>query len=130
MNPKLLLRVASVVMMLHTIGHSIGALTWKQAPNAAIAKVVQAIEANYFDFYGRQVSLGMFFQGYGIGMIFVHLLIVVTLWLLSGYPDNVVTQKLLPVLIIFLVCFAVSEWIYFFPMPATMSSVAALVTAL
>jgi len=37
MRPKLLLRIAAGLMFLHTIGHSFGASTWKDAPNAAVA---------------------------------------------------------------------------------------------
>ena len=126
MKPKLLLRIASIVMLLHTVGHTLGALTWKQAPNDTIAKVVQGMEQNYFDFLGRQVSLGMLFQGYGVEMIFVLLLLVSILWLLGNFIENLLSQKLLPLLFFFLVCFAACEWIYFFPVPAIMSSIAAL----
>ena len=36
MKPKILLRIASILMLLHTAGHTMGALTWKEAPNAAV----------------------------------------------------------------------------------------------
>jgi hypothetical protein len=130
MKPKLLLRIAAAVMLLHTIGHSMGALTWKQAPNKAIADVIRGMEDNRFDFIGRQVTLADFFQGYGIGNIFVLLLITITLWLLGGNTQDRLTRKLLPFLIVFLVCFSLTEWIYFFPMPSIMSLVAAILSLL
>ena len=130
MKPKLLLRLASVVMLLHTIGHTMGAITWDEAPNKALANVIQGMKSEYFDFFGRQVSLGMFFQGYGYSMICVLLLIVIILLLCANHIADAMTQKLLPFLVAFLSLFAVIEWIWFFPMPAAMSSVAALLTFL
>jgi hypothetical protein len=130
MKPKLLLRLASVVMLLHTIGHTIGALTWDKAPNPALATVIQGMKNEHFAFFGRQVTLGMFFQGYGYAQIGVLLLIVVTLLLCANNITDKLTQKLLPYLIAYLLFFAIIEWIYFFPMPATMSSVAAFLTML
>jgi hypothetical protein len=130
MKPKLLLRIAAAVMLLHTVGHSIGALTWKQAPNPAVADVIRGMENNRFDFLGRQVTLAEFFQGYGIGNIFVLLFITITLWLLGGNTKDRLTQQLLPFLIVFLVCFSLTEWVYFFPMPSIMSMVAAILSLL
>lgn len=129
MKPKLLLRIAAAVMVLHTIGHSIGALTWKQAPNKAVAEVIAGMENNRFGFMGRQVTVAMFYSGYGFALIVVLLLISVTLWLAGGNATDRMTRKLLPWLIGFLVCFSVIEWIYFFPMPAVMSMAAALLSA-
>ncbi len=126
MKPKLLLRIASIIMLLHTLGHTMGALTWDQAPNKPIANVLQGMKSDHFDFFGRQVSLAMFYQGYGYGMIGVLLLIVVVLWLSANNITDIMTQKLLPWLIAFLAFFAIDEWIWFFPMPAIMSSVAAV----
>jgi len=34
MKPKLLLRIASIIMLLHDAGHTYGHLTWKQTPDA------------------------------------------------------------------------------------------------
>ncbi|HLX93798.1 MAG TPA: hypothetical protein VKR32_19075 [Puia sp.] len=121
MTPKLLLRIASLVMLLHTIGHSIGAITWKQAPNKTIADLIAGMESNHFDFFGRQVSLAMFFEGYGVLMILVLLFITILLWLLSGHTGNALTRKLLPWLCAFLILFGISEWFYFFPLPSIFS---------
>lgn len=128
MKPKLLLRIAAGVMLLHTIGHTFGALTWKNAPNKAVADVIQGMESNRFEFLGRQVTVAEFYEGYGIALIFVLLLISITLWLAGGNTGDRLTRRLLPWLSAFLVCFSVTEWIWFFPMPAIMSMVAALLT--
>jgi hypothetical protein len=128
MKPKFLLRLAAVVMLLHTIGHTFGALTWKHAPNNDIAGVIQAMEGNRFEFMGRHVTIAEFYQGYGIAMIFVLVLITVALWLSGEYVKDSMTQKLLPWMIGFLVCFSVTEAIYFFPLAAVMSLIAAILS--
>ena len=67
MRPKILLRIASVIMLLHMLGHTMGALTWKDAPNAAVKQVIDGMLGNRFDLMGRSVSIGDFFAGYGDG---------------------------------------------------------------
>ena len=128
MKPKFLLRLSAVVMFLHAIGHTFGALTWKHAPNNDIAGVIQAMESNRFDFMGRHVTVAEFYQGYGIATIFVLVLITVTLWLCGEYVKETLAQKLLPWMIGFLICFSVTEAIYFFPLAAILSLVAAILS--
>jgi hypothetical protein len=126
MKAKTLLRTGSVIMLLHTLGHTLGALTWKEAPNAAVKQVVDGMLNNRFDFMGRSASIGDFYAGYGYTMIGVLLLIAVLLWLLS-------TQPSLPVILalgLFLLFMGVIEFIYFFPFAAAFSLLAGIATLL
>jgi heme A synthase len=113
-------------MLLHTIGHTMGALTWTEAPNAAIGKVISAMQNNHFDFMGRSVTLASFFNGYGITMIFVLLFITVLLWLLSNETANKLTARLLVPLTLVLLAMGVTEYIYFFPLAAALTLLAGL----
>jgi hypothetical protein len=126
MTAKLLLRIASILMLLHTIGHTIGALTWKDAPNPAVGQVVSGMQSQHFDFMGRSVTLGGFFEGYGFTMIGVLLLVTIFLWLFSSQSTNPLTKSLLPVLALFLLVMGVIEYIYFFPFAAAFSFLAGL----
>jgi len=128
MSSKLLLRIAATLMFLHTIGHSIGALTWKTPPNAAVGQVIKGMESNHFDFMGRSVTLGAFFEGYGLMMIMVHLSISLILWFISGESKSPLTVKLLNVLAVFLLAMGIVEFLYFFPLPAVLSSLAGICT--
>src|ERR1700712_4079551 len=83
MNAKILLRIAAILMLLHTLGHTLGALTWKDAPNAAVKHVIDGMLNNRFDFFGKSVSIGDFYAGYGYSMIGVLLMVSILLWLLS-----------------------------------------------
>ncbi|MFC0518046.1 hypothetical protein ACFFGT_27780 [Mucilaginibacter angelicae] len=125
MKPKFLLRIAATAMLLHTAGHTLGALTWQQAPNQKIAAVISGMQTEHFEFMGRSVTLAGFFMGYGIIMIFVMLFITTILWLLSDNPIKTITLALA----LLLLATAVSEYIYFFPLPALLSSIAAICTA-
>jgi hypothetical protein len=80
----------------------------------------------HFPFMGRQVSMGSFFEGYGIMNIFVLLLLTIALWLLSNAVDNPLTGKLLPVLTVFLLLMGISEFIYFFPFAAIITLLSGL----
>lgn len=126
MTAKLLLRIAAILMLLHTIGHTIGALTWKDAPNPAVGQVVSGMQSQHFDFMGRSVTLGGFFEGYGFTMIGVLLLVTIFLWLFSSQSTNPLTKSLLPVLALFLLVMGVIEYIYFFPFAAVFSFLAGL----
>jgi hypothetical protein len=124
MKPKLLLRIASAIMLLHTVGHTFGALGWKNAPNAAVAAVIAGMQKEHFDFMGRSATVAMFYEGYGIMNIFVLLLLSVLLWLLSGQTANPSAKGMSAVLGIFMVIMSVCEYIYFFPLAAIMSLMA------
>ena len=124
MKAKVLLRIASVSMLLHTLGHTIGALTWKDAPNAAVKQVVDGMLGNHFDFFGKSVSIGDFYTGYGYSMIGVLLLVSTLLWLLSAEQN----RRFILALGLFLLFLAVIEFIYFFPLPAVLSLLAGVAT--
>jgi hypothetical protein len=122
MNAKLFLRIAAVVMLLHAVGHTMGALSWKKAPNTAVAQVINGMQNQHFDFMGRSASLADFYNGYGISMIFVLLLVSVLLWLLAANP----VKNMLVTLGLFLLALAVCEYVYFFPFAAAFSLTAAI----
>lgn len=121
MKPKIALRIASALMLLHTAGHTMGALTWKQAPNASIAVVINGMQTEHFNFMGRPVSLGSFFEGYGLTMIGVLLLLAILLWLEPS-------RKLILPIGLFLAYLALIESLYFFPFAAAVSLLAGLFT--
>ena len=126
MKPKILLRIAALLMLLHTIGHTFGALGWKNAPNATIARVIREMIVNHFDFMGRSVTVASFFEGYGISLIGVLLLVTILLWFLSNDTENQFSIKYLAVLMLFLIFDGVVEYIYFFPLAAAFTLLAGI----
>jgi fucose 4-O-acetylase-like acetyltransferase len=128
MKPKLLLRIAAVLMFLHTMGHTLGALTWKIAPNPAVGLVIKGMETNHFDFMGRSATLASFYDGFGFTMILVLLFISILLWLLSAETGTSLSARLVPMLAVFLLLMGVIEYIYFFPFAAAFTFIAGLCT--
>ena len=128
MKPKILLRIASILMFLHTAGHTMGALTWSEAPNARVAQVVKGMQTVHFAFMGKQVTLAMFFNGYGFINIGVLLMISAMLWLLSGDAGNKLFGGFAVLLGVFLLFMGVLEYIYFFAFAAAFSVLAGVCT--
>jgi len=122
MKPQLLLRIAATLVLLHLAGHTVGVFTWDQAPNSRIAAVIAGMKTEHFDFQGRSVTLAAFFTGYGISMIFVLSFLIVQLWQLSVKP----VKNLLLLTALLLTALAISEWIWFFALPAVLSFIAAV----
>lgn len=130
MKPKLLLRIGAILMFLHTIGHTIGALSWKDAPNPSVGQVLTGMQKNHFEFMGRTTTLASFYEGYGYTLILVLLLVSLMLWLLAAEINNPLSAKLLALLSVFLLLMGAVEYIYFFPFAAAFSLLAGLCTLL
>lgn len=124
MKPKFSLRISALLVLLHTIGHAMGALTWKKAPNSTIQQVVDGMQNNHFDFMGRSISLGLFFDGYGFIMIGVLLLLTLLLWQLASEPNH----KVILMLSLFLLFMGICELIWFFPFAAAFSLLAGVIS--
>ncbi|HTR31190.1 MAG TPA: hypothetical protein VMH27_18090 [Puia sp.] len=122
MKPKILLRVAAALMLLHTIGHTMGALGSGMPDNPRVGAVLTGMRTEHFDFMGRSATLAQFFDGYGIILIFVLLFVSVQLWMLGGRP----VKRMLIGMGLFLSVMAVCEYIYFFPMAAVFTLLAAV----
>jgi hypothetical protein len=84
MKPKLLLRIASIVMILHDVGHMIGSLTWKQAIEPEKQQVIDQMTGHKFPFMGAMRSMGDYYDGYGYASALAILLISIILWIVSG----------------------------------------------
>ena len=122
MKPKILLRIAAAFMLLHTVGHTMGTLGSEMPDNPRIGAVLNGMRSEHFDFMGRSATLAQFFTGYGVSLIFVLLFISVQLWMLAARP----VKGMLAGLGIFLSALAVCEYIYFFPMAALFTLLAAV----
>ena len=124
MRPKLLFRSAAVLMLLHTVGHTLGTLTSSEPPNPRVGLVIKGMETEHFSFMGRTTTLAQTFNGYGVILIFVLLLISVQLWLLAATPNKSMVLTLAVYLLI-TCCF---EYIYFFPFAALFTLLAGIAT--
>lgn len=128
MKPKLLLRAASIVMLLHDAGHTLGALTWKQATDPAKIEVIKQMTDNKFPFMGANRSMGEFYDGYGFACTLALLLIAIILWLVSNVTEGNkdFCKKITLTVSIILLAWGIDELIFFFPFAAAFSLIASV----
>jgi hypothetical protein len=62
MKPKMLLRIAAIVMVLHLAGHLFGHLTWKTPPTPEQQEVVKEMTTHKFPFMGAVHSMGDYYE--------------------------------------------------------------------
>jgi hypothetical protein len=121
---KLLLRIAAIIMLLHSIGHTVGFSNW-QNPNGKVpVAVVQKMQHTHFLVQGKDTTMAASFSGSGYMASIFLLLIVSILWAFSSRAgkDSSTVLLLTGVAIAFLV---VVEFLFFFPMVALLSLTAA-----
>lgn len=130
MKTKLLLRIASGLMLFHLIAHSFGHSGWKNPPEAAQQDIIRAMAGEEFPFMGAMRSIGDFYDGYGWASSVALLFFVLVLWFLSGAADEnrSLVSKLLWSLVICLFAWGILEFIFFFPFAAIITLLACSLT--
>jgi len=130
MNPKVLLRIAAILMFLHAVGHTIGASTWKKTPDPAKQAVINSMTSQKFPFMGTNRSMAEYYDGYGYACTLALLLITAVLWITSNVaPHSVALVKnILFVMSFILLAWGIDELIFFFPFAAAFSLLSFLLT--
>jgi hypothetical protein len=130
MTTKILLRIASMLMLTHLIGHSIGQNGWKRNDDPVMRQVAQWMTGPRFPFMGVTRSMGDYFDGYGYIASVTMVIFVVLLWLASSKVaahGRAVRGEIL-VLAIALLAISGIEFLYFFPFAAIITSLSAVLT--
>lgn len=132
MKPKLLLRIASVVILVHVLGHMMGHSGWKTPKDPGQQAVVKQMLEYKAPFMGAVHSMGDYYEGFSLCLTAVLLMMALIVWALSGeaaeYP-SIASKALIPVACC-LIAFALIEFVYFFAFAASISLVAGTLTAL
>ena len=130
MKPKVLLRIASIVVFAHDVGHTFGHLSWKETPDPAKREVVRQMTENRFPFMGAVRSLGDYYDGYGFAASLALLLIAAMLWVVSGSATQspAFARKLCLLISIILLAWGIDELVFFFPFAAVFSLLAMVLT--
>jgi len=130
MNPKVLLRIAAMIMLLHAIGHTLGALTWKKTPDVAKQAVIELMTAHKFPFMGVERSMAEYYDGYGFACTLALVLIVAILWITSNVTPHTIAlvKNILVVLSFILLAWGIDELIFFFPFAAAFTLLSFLLT--
>ena len=130
MKPKLLLRLAAIVMTLHLLGHSFGHLTWRKTTEPLKQQVINEMNDHAFYFMGAQHSMGDYYEGYGWLSSIAMILIILLFWLLSSFKEweGLVVKKVVLVLSLCLLAMGVVEFVFFFAFAAAFSFLAAILS--
>ncbi len=135
-KPVLLLRVASVLTLLHAILHTVGGVFGK--PNAGPEAIaVEAMKVNQFMLMGNVRSFWDFYRGMGLAVSIFLTFEAVVFWQL-GSLAKLDAHRLRPILVTFALAYcamAVNSYAYFFAAPVVVElliagcMVAAVMTA-
>jgi hypothetical protein len=127
MTPRLLLRLSTGLLTLFLIGHSLGSMAGTSR-GAAEDAVVSAMQGYTFDIMGVTRTHWDFYQGLNhyltAALIVFLLLLLITTRLADRSPHE--ARPLIWVLAAGQALFAVLSWVFFFPAPAVMTTLAAV----
>ena len=127
MKPSILLRVASVLTLVHAVLHTIGGVFGKTPPGAATVAVA-AMQANHFVFMGAMRTYWEFQRGMGLAVTVFLTAEAIVFWMLASLAKTNARQ-LRPILVTFFfayVAFAIVSARYFFWTPVVVELTIAL----
>lgn len=131
MKPKYFLWAAITFVIIHLIGHTMGHFTWTDSQGDSLREeVIQRMTEHKFEYMGTNRSMGDYFEGYSALLLIKYLVIVLLLWVISGFAEHQpqTARKLLAPIAMGLMAFGVLEFVYFFPFAAVISTLAGLCT--
>ena len=128
MKPKILLRIASLAMIFHLIGHTFGHLGWKKATDPVKLEVINQMTGHKFPFMGTIRSMGDYFDGFSYATSIGIILMAVILWVVAGSlkETTVLSFKIMITVTICLFVWSIDEFIFFFPFAACTTLFAAI----
>ena len=129
MKVTLLLRIASVISLVFTAGHSMGGLR-KWSPMGE-NDVLNAMTAVRFDTLGANRSYLDFFRGFGWSISVAMLLQTILLWQMAGLArsDPARIRPMIAVFALATLASGVIAWRFIFPVPALFSGALVIVLA-
>ena len=130
MTTTLLLRIASVISLLFTVGHTMGGLRkWSPMGDNPVLKAMSDVR---LDTMGTNRSYLDFFMGFGWTISVSMLMQTVLLWQLASLArtDSARLRPMIAVIALATVASGVIAWRFIFPVPAMFSGVLAIALAL
>jgi hypothetical protein len=129
MTTTMLLRIATVISLVFTAGHSLGGLRkWSPMGENEVLKAMTAVR---FETMGAKRSYLDFFMGFGWSISVAMLLQTVLLWQLAALaqPDPARVRPMIAVFALATLISGVIAWRFIFPVPALFSGALAIVLA-
>jgi hypothetical protein len=126
----LLLRIASVISLLFTVGHTMGGLRkWSPMGDNAVLEAMTGVR---FDTMGATRSYLDFFMGFGWSISVFMLMQTILLWQLASLArtDPARLRPIIAVIALATIASGVIAWRFIFQVPALFSGVLAIALAL
>src|SRR5258708_1593045 len=128
MKPKLLLRIAAILIFIHAVLHTVGFSGWKSDPDPAKHQVIAQMTRQKFPLMGTSRNMGEYYDGFGYASSIALLLIGFLLWVTAGEStsNTTLSKKVILILSFGLLFWGADEIIYFFPFAASITLLACL----
>jgi hypothetical protein len=127
-NPKLLIRIASGLMLFFAFGHSMGHLTRRDVDDPKVTQVLQVMTDTQFDLFGHITNYDGMYNGLSLDLIFTLIVFTIILWHISnlGAENKKLAIKLLLPVTVCVLAFSITNFMFFFSIPAVTCLVAGL----
>lgn len=121
MTTTLFLRIASVISLLFTLGHSLGGL--KKWSPMGDNEVLRAMTAVRFDTMGANRSYLDFYMGFGWSLTVAMVMQTILLWQMASLArtDPAGVRPMIAVIALTTVAGGIIAWRFLFPIPALFS---------
>jgi hypothetical protein len=115
MKPTIYLRIASVLMLIQSVLHTIGGVFGKPLPGTA-TMVAATMQANRFPVFGNMRSYSDFYIGMGLGITVSLVIEALVLWMLASLvkTDGARLRPILGVFMVGYLVLAVNAYVFFF----------------
>jgi hypothetical protein len=130
MTTTLWLRIASVISLLFTVGHTMGGLKrWSPMGDNEVLRQMTAVR---FDTMGASRTYLDFFMGFGWSISIMMLLQTVLLWQLASLANTnpAAARPMIAVFAVATLATGVIAWRFIFPVPALFSAALSIVLLL
>jgi hypothetical protein len=126
MKTSLLYRIASVLLILFALGHTLGFR--RVDPRWKLDSIIAALRSTHFEVQGLNRTYWDFYVGFGLFVTILLLLTAILTWQLGGLPKDHLSEMRV-VAWSLASCFVVVtflSWKYFFIVPVIFSGVVAI----
>ena len=121
MKPSLLYRIASILLILFAVGHTLG---FRQVdPKWGIDSFIQSMRSVHFNANGSERTYWDFFVGFGLFVTALMVFAAIVAWQFGGLPPETLARMRISAWG-FVLCFAFVaflSWRYFFLVPVIFS---------
>lgn len=128
MSPKLLLRIAGGCLLFFLLGHSMGHFQRHAVTDPKAQQVLQIMSENRFDMFGQLRSYDENYTGMSLNLLLTLAAFSFILFALAGKAENSPTlvRTILVPIGLAVAGFALTSYLYFFPIPAVTCLLASL----